>query len=285
MARSSPTPTKADVHSMTEVPSAEAPRRIALRIKYAGGAFHGFQRQPGFRTVQEDLELAWAAVSGEQVVMHGSGRTDSGVHAWGQVVHFSTWSRMPAAKMRLAINAYLEHDLGVRDAAAVPVDFHARMSAVGKHYLYLCAVGDQRPVLQRGNVAWVRRELDLGAMREASRHFVGTHDFAAFAAAGRTTKTSVRTVHAVHIRPMRGGLAFHFRGGGFLYRQVRNMVGSLWEVGMKKHAPDWIYHVRESGDRKRAGITAPPEGLYLWRVLYPQDPFPPFRGSGGARTL
>lgn len=278
-------PIKGGVPSMTEAPSVDAPRRIALRIKYAGGAFHGFQRQPGFRTVQEDLELAWAAVSGEQVVMHGSGRTDSGVHAWGQVVHFSTWSKMPADKIRRAINAYLEYDVAVRDAAAVDVDFHSRISAIGKHYVYLCAVGDSRPVLQRGNVAWVRRDLDLEAMREASQHFLGTHDFAAFAAAGRTTKTSIRRIDAVHIKTMRGGLAFHFRGGGFLYRQVRNMVGSLWDVGMRKHAPEWIGHVRDSGDRKRAGVTAPPEGLYLWRVLYPQDPFAPFRGSGGERTL
>lgn len=270
---------------MIEAPSAEAPRRIALRVKYAGAAFHGFQRQPGFRTVQEDLELAWAAVSGEKVVMHGSGRTDSGVHAWGQVVHFSTWSGMPADKMRLAINAYLGPEVAVRDAAAVAVDFHARISAVGKHYVYLCAVGDERPVLQRGMVAWMRRPLDLEAMREASGHFLGTHDFAAFAAAGRTTKTSVRRIDAVHIVPMRGGLAFHFRGGGFLYRQVRNMVGSLWDVGMRRHAPEWIAHVRDSGDRKRAGATAPPEGLYLWRVLYPEDPFPHFRGRGGARKL
>lgn len=270
---------------MTEAPSVDAPHRIALRIKYAGGDFQGFQRQPGFRTVQEDLELAWAAVSGEQVVMHGSGRTDSGVHAWGQVVHFSTWSKMPADKIRRAINAYLDHDLAVRDAAAVDLDFHARISAVGKHYVYLCATGDTRPVLQRGSVAWMRRPLDLDAMREASRHFLGTHDFSAFAAAGRTTKTSTRRVDAVHIKSMRGGLAFHFRGGGFLYRQVRNMVGSLWDVGMGKHAPEWILHVRESGDRKRAGVTAPPEGLYLWRVLYPQDPFADYRGSLGERTL
>lgn len=277
----------ADVgRSMAEpVLSSEAPRRVALCIKYAGGGFHGFQRQPGFRSVQEDLELAWAAVSGEQVVMHGSGRTDSGVHAFGQVVHFSTWTSLPDEQVRRAINAYLEADLAVRAAASVPAEFHARMSASGKHYLYLCATSETRPVLLKGSVAWQRRPLDLQAMREASRHLLGKHDFAAFAASGRTTKTTVRSVDGIHIHPMREGLAFHFRGGGFLYRQVRNMVGTLWEVGLGKQAPVWTKHVLASLDRKRAGATAPPEGLYLWRVLYPQDPFPPFRKPQKKRIL
>lgn len=250
-----------------------APRRFALTVKYDGGKFCGFQRQPGFRTVQEELELAWAAVSGEKQVVHGSGRTDSGVHAFGQVVHFSTNKQMPAHVVQRAMNAYLPDDLAIRMAVEAPAGFHACQSAVSKHYVYFAATGKERPVLQRGKVAWIRRPVDLEPMRQALPEFLGTRDFEAFAAAGRSTKTTIRTITSAHIMPMRGGLVFHFRGKGFLYRQVRNMVGTLLEVGYGKRAPQWVGHVRDSGDRGRAGATAAPEGLYLWQVFYQPDPF------------
>jgi len=250
-----------------------APRRIAMTVKYDGGAFCGFQRQPGFRTVQEELELAWAAVSGERQVVHGSGRTDSGVHAFGQVVHMPAVKELPADKICQAMNAYLPDDLVVRQAVEAPAGFHACQSAVGKHYMYLAATGRERPVLQRGKLAWIRRPVELEPMRQALPALVGTHDFEAFAAAGRSTKTTIRTINSAHIMPFRGGLAFHFRGKGFMYRQVRNMVGTLLEVGYGKRAPQWVGHVRDSCDRQRAGATAAPEGLYLWRVYYNPDPF------------
>lgn len=257
------------------------PRRIALLIAYRGDEFQGFQRQPGFTTVQEELESAWAAITGERAVVHGSGRTDAGVHGWGQVAHLSTFHDLPVHKVRPAMNAWLPRTMAVRAAVAAEPGFHARASAIGKHYLYRLATGPVRPVLMRGLIAWERHPIELASMREAAQYMVGRHDFAALAAAGRTTKTSVRTVNAVHIRPTRGGLEFHVRGEGFLYRQVRNMVGTLLEVGRGKRAPEWVGHVIASGDRRRAGATAPAKGLCLWRVHYPQDPF---RGlSGGAR--
>ncbi len=258
-----------------------APRRIALLVAYRGDGFQGFQRQAGFTTVQEELESAWAAITGERAVVHGSGRTDAGVHAWGQVAHLSTFHDLPLAKVRPAMNAWLPTNMAVRSAAEPEPGFHARASAIGKHYLYRLAIGPVRPVLMRDLVAWERQPLDLAAMREASQHMIGRHDFAALAAAGRTTKTSVRTVNAVHIRPMRGGLEFHVRGEGFLYRQVRNMVGTLIEVGRGKRAPEWVSHVIASGDRRRAGATAAAKGLCLWRVHYPQDPFRGLSGGGG----
>jgi len=251
----------------------EQPRRLAFRVSYDGAAFFGFQRQPGFRTVQEDLELAWTGFCGEQAVVHGSGRTDSGVHAHAQVVHISTMSRASAATAQRAMNAYLGPELAVTAAAEVPLAFHARHSAVAKHYLYLIAATPTRPVLSRERVWWLRRPLDLSAMRAAAPAFLGTHDFAAFAAAGRTTKTSIRRVRALHIQQRRGLLAIHVRGDGFLYRQVRNMVGSLVEVGLGKRDPRWIGAVLASGDRRRAGQTAPASGLTMWRVHYPRDPF------------
>jgi tRNA pseudouridine38-40 synthase len=225
-------------------------------------------------TVQESLETAWKAVTSESVVMHGSGRTDSGVHAWGQVVHFSTDSKIPAEDMVSAFNAHLPEKAVVRAAADVPVDFHASSSSCGKRYFYRLALGATRPVLSSGLTAWDRTShLDLLAMREAVTYLLGEHDFAAFAAAGRSTKTSVRCLRSLHIRPIRGGIGFFVEGSGFLYKMVRNLVGSLVEVGKGRRAPIWVETVLESRDRRRAGVTAAPEGLVLWRSLYSQDPF------------
>lgn len=269
MAMSSLMPTKADALSMTE----PAARRLAFEVSYDGAAFFGFQRQPGFRTVQEELELAWAAFTAEKAVIHGSGRTDSGVHARAQVVHLSTMHHAPAATAMRAMNAYLPEDLAITAVAEVPMEFHARHSAIAKHYLYTIAAGPTRPVLARRQVWWLRRELDVTAMRAASQYFLGTHDFAAFAAAGRSVKTTIRRVRSVHLQERRGLITIHVRGDGFLYRQVRNMVGSLVEVGLKKRDPRWIQAVLQSGDRSRAGQTAPAAGLTMWRVHYPSNPF------------
>lgn len=261
-----------------------APRKVALLVAYHGGAFHGFQRQPGFPTVQEELERAWTAVTGETAVVHGSGRTDTGVHAWGQVVHFSTSSRIPAGRIQAAMNAYLPEEAVVRAGAEVPADFHARASARGKRYVYRLAVSPIRPVLHAGMAGWERRRepLDLAAMRRAAAGLRGRHDFAAFAAAGRTSRTTVRTLREIRIRPTRGGALLVFEGDGFLYRMVRNLVGTLLEVGRGRRAPEWAAAVLASGERARAGATAPPEGLCLWRVLYPRDPFAgvPLAGGG-----
>lgn len=249
------------------------PRRIALLVAYRGDAFHGFQRQPGSMTVQQALEEAWSAVSGEEAVMHGSGRTDAGVHAWGQVVHFSTWSEIAVERMCDALNAYLPGAVVVRASAAVDAGFHARASALGKHYLYRIVVSPTRPVLDGGLAHWQRRPLDLAAMRAAAALLRGRHDFRAFAAAGRPVRDATRTLFDLRLTPTRGGLLLHARGDGFLYRMVRNLAGTLIEVGKGRRAPEWAAAVLASRDRKRAGATAPPEGLTLWRVRYARDPF------------
>ncbi len=257
-------------------------RRIALRVRYRGDGFFGFQRQPGFPSVQEELELAWASVTGERAVVHGSGRTDSGVHAYAQVAHITTATEFPAEKTLMAMNAYLPPELIVTAAQEVPLDFHARFSTVGKRYLYRLAVGPTRPVLNAGLVAWEKKSLHLPHMRLAASHFIGTRDFASMAAAGREMDSTIRTIRSFHIQPVRGGLHFMVEGNGFLYRMVRNMVGTLLEVGRGKRAPEWVDAVLEATDRKKAGPTAAPEGLCLWRVLYANDPFTPvLKGKDG----
>ena len=250
-------------------------RRIAMSVRYRGDAFYGFQRQPGFPSVQEELELAWVCITGEREVVHGSGRTDSGVHAYAQVVHITTLTGFPAEKVRMAMNAYLPPELVVTKAREVSLDFHSRFSTVGKRYLYRLAVGSTRPVLQAGLVAWEKKPLNLKKMREAATHFLGTRDFASMAASGREMDSTVRTIRAFHIYPTRGGLHFVVQGDGCLYRMVRNMVGTLLEVGRGKRAPEWVDAVLSAADRKKAGPTAAPEGLYLLKVLYAKHPFPP----------
>jgi len=250
-----------------------APRRIALLVAYRGGRFQGFQRQAGGPTVQQALEEAWAGVTGETTVMHGSGRTDSGVHAWGQVAHFTTFRPPVSGQVREALNAYLPEDVVVRAAAEVGPEFHARMSATGKHYLYRIELGEVRPVLNAACAHWHRGALDLAAMRAAARLLVGRHDFSAFAAAGRPVRDGVRTLSDLRIRPVRGGLAIHAAGNGFLYKMVRNLVGTLLEIGRGRRAPEWAAAVLAGRDRSRAGATAPPQGLILWRVRYADDPF------------
>ncbi len=250
-------------------------RRIALLVAYHGAAFNGYQRQPAFPSVQEEIENAWLALTGEQVVAHGSGRTDSGVHAWGQVVHIDTASEIPTENLLRALNTFLPEEAVVRATAEVGADFHACHSALRKRYLFRINNQKTRPVIDNGQVAWVRASLDISAMRAAVRHLLGEHDFAAFAAAGRSTKTSMRTIYSAHIWPVRGGINLIFEGNGFLYKMVRNLVGSLIEVGKGRRHPDWLKTVLESGDRQRAGATASPSGLYLLRVQYQEDPFRP----------
>ncbi len=257
-----------------------APRRFALLVAYHGRGLLGFARQAGGPTVQQALEEAWLAVRGETVVMHGSGRTDAGVHAWGQVVHFTTFRPLPPRRMRDALDAHLPRNVTVRACAEVSPGFHARRSAVGKHYLYRIALGPHRPVLDQDTRAFLPGALDLAAMRRAARALVGRRDFAALAAAGRTVRDTVRRVDAVHLREVRDGLVVHVRGEGFLYKMVRNLVGTLVEVGRGRRDPRWVEAVLASGDRRRAGATAPPEGLVLWRVHYREDPF---RGLAAAR--
>ncbi|NQU50353.1 MAG: tRNA pseudouridine(38-40) synthase TruA [Planctomycetes bacterium] len=254
----------------------ENPRRIALEVAYSGHAFFGFQRQPGFPTVQGELEQAWLAVSAEPVTMIGSGRTDTGVHARAQVVHFDTWSRIATQQLHKALNAYLPEEIVVRRAVEVGHGFHSNGSAIGKRYVYFLAVSDTRPVLANGRMAWERRaHLDLHAMRQAVPHVIGTHDFGAFAAAGRTTADDVRTLQAIHLRSIRGGFSFSFQGTGFLYKMVRNLVGGLMDVGRGRHEPAWMGEVLRSKDRRQGAATAHAEGLYLWRVLYPKPIFGP----------
>jgi tRNA pseudouridine38-40 synthase len=243
-------------------------RNIALVIEYNGARFAGWQVQPGQRTVQQSITDAIAAVTGEAVKLIGSGRTDSGVHAEGQVANFKTQSSIKTSRFPAAINSHLAADAAVIEARDVPPDFHARHDAVGKTYRYTISTRAVKPVFSRELAVWVPRAMDVAAMREAAAHLVGTHDFNSFRAQGKIDKDAVRTIERIDIDEDDNVLRMYFAGTGFLYMMVRIIVGTLVEVGWGQRAPGDMPGVIEARRRGAAGHTAPPEGLCLIEVRY-----------------
>ncbi len=244
-------------------------RRLALRVAYDGTRYLGFQRQARGPTVQEALEEALSRLAGARVVVHGAGRTDAGVHAWGQVVHCEAALSIPLERLPLAINARLPGDVVVTGAAAVPGGFHARYEARGKTYRYLIwRKGTPSPFLAR--YAWhCRWELDIAPMRRAAARLVGTHDFRAFSAAGTPVRSTVRTLRRLELTAAADGslLLVELEADGFLYRMARRIVGTLVQAGRGRLAPEDVAAILD-GSGLRAGPPAPARGLCLAGVLY-----------------
>jgi tRNA pseudouridine38-40 synthase len=245
----------------------EAPRNIKLTIEYDGSAYHGWQRQANAATVQEVLEDAMAGLVGHPVTLYGSGRTDAGVHALGQVANFRTTSTIPTERFHLAINGAIPRDIAVLSAEDVPDDFHARYSATGKTYRYTIVCRPVRPAVGAAFVHWVRSPLDADRMAEAAACFVGEHDFAAFETESKGEGT-VRTVTRADVERVGDRILYTVSANGFLYNMVRAMVGTLIEVGLGKREPADVARLLESRDRAQAGPTAPPGGLCLLEVTY-----------------
>ncbi len=245
-------------------------RRFRLTIAYDGTAYAGWQVQPGNLTVQEVLEARMEAVVGHPCKVHGSGRTDQGVHAVGQVAHVDIETRMPPKSLRLALNARLPGDIRVVGARVVNPRFHARRSAVAKEYRYFIWNDDLMPPHQRLYALHVRRPLDLPAMHAAAAQFVGEHDFVAFMAnPNRAVESTVRTVMECQFRRRGKRIEFRVRGSGFLYRQVRSMVGLLLRIGQGAEPPGTVAQLLAGKAPRTARVpSAPPQGLFLWRVWY-----------------
>lgn len=246
--------------------------RFKLTVAYDGTAYEGWQVQKIGTGVQEKLEAALARLFPSKPRVHGSSRTDSGVHALGMVVHFDVPRaefKMPLRKLPLAINAWLPEDIRVLAAARAPAGFHARFDAAGKQYRYfLWNHPAMNPLLRR--TAWhVPRPLDLPAMRAAARWFVGRHDFRSFAAnPGYERESTVRTLTRCDIRKSGRLLTFVIEGDGFLYKMCRGIVGTLVQVGLGKFPPDEVRSMLSARDRRVAGMSAPAHGLVLWKVFY-----------------
>lgn len=243
--------------------------RIALGIEYDGSRFHGWQTQPGGGTVQDALEAALAGIAGGPVDVTCAGRTDAGVHARGQVVHFDAGVERPDSAWVRGVNALLPDSVAVLWSHRVGPDFHARYSALSRTYRYVLVNRPVRPALESGYAGWHHAPLDEARMREAAGHLLGEHDFSAFRAAECQARSPVRTVHEIAIRRDGERIEFRLRANAWLQHMVRNIVGSLVYVGKGKHPPAWVRTVLESRARARAAPTFAAAGLYLEAVEYP----------------
>jgi len=254
--------------------------RLALGIEYDGTAFHGWQRQRDVVSVQETLEKALSKVAAESIKVVAAGRTDTGVHATQQVIHFDTTAERHKDAWIMGTNTFLPPQVRVLWVKPVPSSFDARRSALSRRYLYKIYSHRIRPSLYRNQVGWCFKKLDLQKMREASEFLIGEHDFSSFRASECQSKTPVRRMMEINITSLASShpvinsdspwINIEFEANAFLHHMVRNMVGVLWKIGAGEAAPEWVKEVLLAKDRKTASITAPPQGLYLIAVRYPE---------------
>ena len=253
-------------------------RNIKLTIAYDGADFHGWQIQPGLATIQGALAEAAHQITQEKIMIHGASRTDTGVHALGQVAHFKTQSLLPAEEFQRALNALLPPTIRLLAAEEVGPDFHARWQAQGKTYRYRIYRGRVLPPFEYRRALHYSGQLDEDAMAAAARLFEGEHDFTSFAASSGSEdddseRDMMRVLYSSQLirDPTREEIVYVARGRSFLRYMVRKIVGTLIEVGKGRLAPADIPQLFEALDRSRSGPTAPPEGLYLVSLEYP-DP-------------
>ncbi len=247
--------------------------RIALGIEYDGSPYSGWQKQkfPQQETVQEYIETALSKVADSNVVVSCAGRTDAGVHATCQVVHFDTEIDRGAKAWTQGVNSMLPRTIRVVWSRTQEDDFHARFSALSRRYLYLMYQRETQSAMLHGRASYSRRELDEVSMHAAAQHFLGEQDFTSFRAAGCQSKTAMRNVMHANVYRRGGFLIFDVKANAFLQHMVRNMMGSLLQVGRGDKGPAWIAQLLSLQDRARAAPTALPDGLYLVGVEYPQS--------------
>lgn len=242
--------------------------RYALGIEYNGTAFSGWERQRDRRTVQAELESALSRVAAHPVAVTCAGRTDSGVHGLGQVVHFDSPAERPDRAWVLGSNSNLPDDVAVQWVRRVGDDFNARFAARSRHYRYVIACGPARPALAARRATWVYARLDAERMNEAASLLLGQHDFSAYRALSCQARTAVRTVHRLEVSRHARYLFIDVVANAFLHHMVRNIAGVLIDVGNGKRPPSWAGEVLATRDRRLGGVTAPPDGLYLLGVDY-----------------
>ena len=240
-----------------------------MTIEYDGTGYYGWQRQAGEVTIQQVIEETIGRITREEVTLHGSSRTDAGVHALNQVAHFRTGSAIPERNLLMGLNSLLPKSIVVKDLAEADESFHARYSARSKAYFYRIHNAAVRSALHRNSCWHVFKPLDAAAMSEAASFLRGRHDFSAFCAAQTDVRSRVREVYDARVeRDADGFLRFSIEASGFLRHMVRTIVGTLVDVGKGRWSPADFRGILESKDRNRAGITAPPQGLFLAEVKY-----------------
>lgn len=245
--------------------------RYKALISYDGHDFAGFQRQPHARSVQEEIEKTLTRINkGQPIAIHGAGRTDSGVHALGQVIHFDLPSARDEEKLRFALDTQTPEDIDVISVEEVTEDFHARYQPHSKTYEFLVDIGRPKNPMMRHYATHYPYPLEISLMEQAIKALEGTHDFTGFTASGTSVENKVRTITEASLTfdVQRNFLVFTFSGNGFLYKQIRNMVGTLLKIGNKRMPVNQIERILEEKNRQLAGPTAAPNGLYLKEIIY-----------------
>lgn len=248
-------------------------KKYKCTVSYDGTHFFGSQVQPHGRTINREIEKVLTKIhKGKQMKIESSGRTDTGVHAKGQVFHFETELNIPEANWKKAINTLLPADICINEIKRVATNFHARYSAIEKEYRYFVLNRDERDVFRRNYAYLERYELDIEAMKQACTILEGTHDFTSFSSARDTSKgDKIRTLYEVSCHVENDLITFILRGNGFLYHMVRIIVAALLDVGKGKFSPNDLKAVLRKKDRTLLGKTLSPEGLFLWKVTYDNE--------------
>lgn len=244
-------------------------RRIALAVEYDGGGFCGWQRQPHCHSVQAELERALSRIACEPVTVNCAGRTDTGVHAAAQVVHFDTTLDRPLRAWTFGTNSHLDRRVSVHWAQVMRPDFHARFSAIQRSYRYTLLNRSTRPGYQSGALGWERVQLDTGRMHEAAQVLVGEHDFSSFRSAECQARHAVRSLSKISVRRDQDRVIIDVSANGFLHNMVRILTGCLLAIGRGERPVDWMAGLLAGRDRTAAGVTAPPQGLCFVQPTYP----------------
>lgn len=244
--------------------------KIALGIEYNGCNYYGWQRQSITPTIQESIETALSTIADECIRIHCAGRTDTGVHATQQVIHFETSSIRDTHAWVRGTNSILPKDISVTWALESNDDFHARFSAEQRTYQYLILNRPARPAIFNGLVTWESRPLDFFKMKQASSCFIGQHDFTSYRAVACQANSPIRTVHHLEIDRLEDWIVITLTANAFLHHMVRNIAGVLMTIGLGKKEVNWAAEVLAAKDRTAGGVTAPPDGLYLVNIQYPE---------------
>ncbi|MEE8528937.1 MAG: tRNA pseudouridine(38-40) synthase TruA [Gammaproteobacteria bacterium] len=244
--------------------------RIAIGLQYDGTNFCGWQKQRDLRSVQSCVEQALSRIADKPVAVVCAGRTDAGVHATGQVIHFDTQAERPGHAWVLGGNRYLPNDINILWSRQTSEDFHARFNAASRSYSYFVLNRRERSSLHRHRAYWVHRSLDHKAMGEAARHLTGRHDFSSFRSASCQARTTERTIHSIAVERDADVIRIEVTANAFLQHMVRNIVGVLVRIGSGEAPASWMQEVLGARDRIKAATTTPAAGLYLVQVSYPE---------------
>jgi len=248
----------------------EKTQRLALVVEYLGSHYHGWQVQPNVDSVQARVQDALSRIANHPVEVVCAGRTDRGVHATMQVVHFDTLAQRNDQAWQRGVLSLLPHDIGLHGVWRMPGDFHARFSAVRRSYRYVLYNAPHRPGLLHGRVSWHHLPLDVARMQQAASFLLGLHDFSSFRGKECQAHSPLRTLYALDIQREGDFIYFDLCANAFLMHMVRNIVGTLMQVGTGQCEPEWVAAVLAARRRESAGVTAPPDGLYLTHVSYPE---------------